>query len=155
MAKRGYAQKFLKWESVVAICYYVARLFEPKVISPTILLSGYFLFEIHRGVILIPLVIDAAIGASCAPIAYLAVKWTYRKLPDFRVKLMNWRMVLLIGAVASLFNSAMRVTLLGGTKTFSEVYEQAASVLIGDMTGLLVGLLVLVFGFRLVRRGQI
>ena len=192
---RDYAQRFLKWESAVATCYFGVLLFELKVIFPaerallaeypsivsllflphavrvlstvivgpkaffvlfpTILLFGYFLFKSYGGVISIPLIIDAVIGASCAPIAYLAVKWAYRKLPDFRFTLMNWRMVLLIGAVASLFNSAMRVILLGGTKTFSEIYEQAASVLIGDMIGLLVGLLVLVFSFRLVRRGQI
>ena len=68
---------------------------------------------------------------------------------------MNWRMVFLIGAVASLLNSVMRVTMLGGIKTHDEIQQQVISVLIGDMTGLLVGLVVLVFSFRLARRGQI
>ena len=192
---KNYAQKFLKWELVVAICYFGVFLFEIKVVFPaertllseypgvisllflphavrvlstviigpkvffvlfpTNLLSGYLLFDSYGGVISTPLIIDAATGASCAPIAYLVVKWVYRRVPDFKFTLLNWRMVLLIGAVASLLNSIMRVTLLGGTKTYSEMYHQVVSVLVGDMTGLLVGLLVLVFSFRLVRRGQI
>ena len=125
------------------------------VLFPTILFSGYFLFESYGGVISTPLIIDAATGASCAPIAYLAVKWAYRNSTNFKLTLMNWRMVFLIGAVASLLNSVMRVTLLGGIKTHDEIQQQVISVLIGDMTGLLVGLVVLVFSFRLARRGQI
>ena len=192
---RDYAQKFLIWELVVAVCYIAVLLFEMKfvfpverallsdyqgitsllflphavrvlstvivgpkaffVLFPTILFSGYFLFESYGGVISTPLIIDAATGASCAPIAYLVVKWAYRNTPDFRLTLMNWRGVLMIGAVASLLNSVMRVTLLGDTKTISEISQEVASVLIGDMTGLLVGLVVLVFSFRLARRGQI
>jgi len=83
------------------------------------------------------------------------VKWAYRNTPAFKLTLMNWRMVLLIGAVASVLNSVMRVTLLGNTKTLSEVIQEATFLLVGDMTGLMVGLVVLVFIFRLVRRGQI
>jgi hypothetical protein len=190
-----HVQKFLKWELIVAICYFIVLLFEIKVIFPTerallpnysgtasllflphavrvlstvivgpkaffalfptILLSGYFLFGSYGGMISMPLVIDAAIGASCAPIAYFAVKWAFRKVPDFKLTLLNWRMVFLIGAVASLLNTTMRVTLLGGLKTHLEVHQQVISVFIGDMTGLLFGLMVLVFSFRLMRRGQI
>jgi len=192
---RNTTQKILKWELVVAVCYFVILLIEMKfvfpvervllaehrgitsllflphavrvlstvivgpkaffVLFPTILASGYFLFESYGGVMSMPLIVDAAIGAGCAPIAYLAVKWAYRNTADFKLTLMNWRMVLLIGAVASVLNSVMRVTLLGNTKTLSEVIQEATFLLVGDMTGLMVGLVVLVFIFRLVRRGQI
>ena len=188
-------RKILRWEVIVAICYFLVLLFEievvfpierslltehpriasiiflphavrvlstviigPKVffvLFPTILMSGYFLFGSYGGVMSWPLVIDAAIGASCAPIAFLMVKRAFRKRPDFQLTLLNWRMVFLIGAVASVLNSIMRVTLLGAFKTVPHIFEGVAKFIIGDMVGLLIGLVTLVFAFRIIRRRRI
>ena len=124
------------------------------VLFPTIIVSGYFLFGSYGGLSW-PLVVDAAIGASCAPLAYLTVKWVERKRPNFKLTLRNWRMVFLIGAVASVLNSVMRVTLLGGERTAPKIVDGITKVIIGDMIGLMLGLVVLVFAFRIIRRRRI
>ena len=125
------------------------------VLFPTILISGLFLFGGYGAVMSWRLAIDAATGASCAPIALLVVKWVFRNIPDFQFTLLNWRMVFLIGAVASVLNSLMRVTLLELFNTIPYILEGLAKVVIGDLAGLMIGLVVLVFAFRIIRRQRI
>ena len=48
------------------------------VLYPTIIVSGYFLFDSYEDGGTWRLVIDAAIGAACSPLAYLLVKWINR-----------------------------------------------------------------------------
>lgn len=125
------------------------------VLFPTILIAGYFLFESYSGGPYLRLITDAAIGASCAPLAYLAVKWANRNNPAFELSLQNWRMVFVIGVTASILNSVMRVPLLGHYQGISHLFEMVAKVILGDMVGLSIGLVVMVFVFRMIRRGQI
>ena len=125
------------------------------VLFPTILVSGYFLFDSYEGGLTRLLVMDAAIGAACSPLAYLFVKWINRNTPEFQLTLLNWRTVFLIGAIASVLNSLMRVTLLNELDQLHDIVNAVAKVIIGDMAGLAIGLVALVFLFRLVRRGRI
>ncbi len=125
------------------------------VLFPTILVSGYFLFDSYEGGITRLLVMDAAIGAGCSPLAYLFVKWINRNTPGFQLTLLNWRTVFLIGAIASVLNSAMRITLLNDVNQLHDVVHGIVKVIVGDMVGLAIGLVALVFVFRLARRRPI
>lgn len=130
----------------------------PKIffaLFPTMLISGYFLFASYAAVSPYYLIMDAAIGASCSPLAYLLVKRINRNSADFELTLLNWRTVFLIGAIASIFNSVMRIVLLTNLYQLSNILEAIAKVIIGDMVGLAIGLVTLVFVFRLVRRRPI
>ncbi|OEU69942.1 MAG: hypothetical protein BA874_05800 [Desulfuromonadales bacterium C00003068] len=125
------------------------------VLFPTTLITGYFLYESYAGGLSLPLIIDAFSAAICAPIAYLVVKWVNRNNPAFELSLRNWQMVALIGVIASVANSIMRAGFLGHFESVSHVIDLVTKVIIGDMAGLAIGLLALVFTFRLIRRGQI
>ena len=125
------------------------------VLFPTMLVSGYFLFDSYAGKISYLLVMDAAIGAACSPLAYLFVKWINRNTPEFQLTLLNWRTVFLIGAIASVLNSAMRITLLNDVNQLHDVVHGIVKVIVGDMVGLAIGLVALVFVFRLARRRPI
>lgn len=125
------------------------------VLFPTILVSGYFLFDSYEGGVTQRLVMDAAIGAACSPLAYLFVKWINRNTPDFQLTLLNWRTVFLIGAIASVLNSVMRITLLNNVNQLHDAVYAIVKVIVGDMVGLAIGLVILVFVFRLARRRSI
>ena len=125
------------------------------VLFPTILVSGYFLFDSYEGGITRLLVMDAAIGAGCSPLAYLIVKWINKNTADFELTLLNWRTVFLIGAIASVLNSAMRITLLNDVIQLHDVVHGIVKVIVGDMVGLAIGLVALVFVYRLARRRPI
>lgn len=191
----GYFRFFLKWQVVVAVCYFAVLLLELKIIFPierllladvssivslvflphavrvlstviygpkvffvlfpTILISGYFLFGSYGDGGSWSLTIDAASGAGCAPLAYIAVRWANRENTTFHVDLQNWKMVFLIGAVASVLNSVLRTAFLSDANSLHEIFHTASRVIFGDMAGLLTGLIVIVFAFRFARRGQI
>ncbi len=125
------------------------------VLFPTILVSGYFLFDSYAGETSYLLIIDAAIGAGCSPLAYIIVKWANKNKVEFALTLLNWRTVFLIGAIASVLNSVMRVMLLSNLNQLQNTLEAIAKVIIGDMVGLAIGMVILVFLFRLVRRRPI
>jgi len=125
------------------------------VLFPTILVSGYFLFDSYAGNAIHLLVMDAAIGAGCSPLAYIIVKWFNRNKRGFQLTLLNWRTVFLIGIIASVLNSAMRVTILNGSSGWHDAVHAITKVIVGDMVGLAIGLVVLVFVFRLARRKPI
>ena len=125
------------------------------VLFPTILVSGYFLFDSYEGAVSLRLIMDAAIGAGCSPLAYLLVKWINRNTPGFQLTLLNWRTVFLIGAIASVLNSAMRIMLLSDVNQLHDAVHGIVRVIVGDMVGLAIGLVALVFVFRLARRRPI
>ncbi|MBL4872455.1 MAG: hypothetical protein JKY41_03460 [Rhodobacteraceae bacterium] len=125
------------------------------VLFPTILVSGYFLFDSYAGEAAYLLVMEAAIGAGGPPVAYMIVKRIRKNAEAFELTLLNWRTVFLIGALASVINSVTRVTVLGNMTQLSNILEAIAKVIVGDMVGLAIGLVSLLFVFRLVRRRPI
>jgi len=130
----------------------------PKIffaLFPTILVSGYFLFDSYAGNAIHLLVLDAAIGAGCSPVAYLIVRWFNRNKRCFQLTLLNWRTVVLIGVIASVLNSTMRLVLLNDISQLHDVVHAITKVIVGDMVGLAIGLVVLVLVFRLARRRPI
>ena len=87
--------------------------------------------------------------------AYMIVKRIRKNAEAFELTLLNWRTVFLIGALASVINSVTRVTVLGNMTQLSNILEAIAKVIVGDMVGLAIGLVSLLFVFRLVRRRPI
>ena len=125
------------------------------VLFPTILVSGYFLFDSYRTEAPYLLIMDATIGASCAPLAYMTVKWFSKNKEEFEQTLLSWRTVLLIGAIASVINSVARIILLSNLSQLPDIPAAVSRVFIGDMVGLAIGLVTLLFVFRLSRRRPI
>ena len=125
------------------------------VLFPTILVSGYFLFDSYVGEAHYLLIMDATIGAGCAPLAYLIVKWISNNTEEFELTLLNWRTVLLIGAIASVLNSVARTVLISKLSLLPDIQQAITRVFIGDMIGLAVGLVALLFAFRLALRKTI
>ena len=126
------------------------------VLLPTYLAIYYFDSTIFvRSEFSIRFVLAAIAGAGCAPVAYMLVKFVRRNNLGEELDLANWRTVLLIGAVASIINSVPKAILFGrffGGRDFAMV---AAKVFIGDLLGLMLGLILLLFIFRLINRDSL
>lgn len=122
---------------------------------PAMLLLYYSLFAAALGGLTSTIVFAAISSASCAPLSYLLITWLRRRDPENAMDPLNWRTVLLIGVVASLLNSAMRAVIYKEYYDFETLIAATTKVIMGDIVGLMVGLLILLFSLRLIKRGAI
>ena len=95
---------------------------------------------------LIPLV-----GSGCAIVAFELVKLAGMNFYMTATSISNWRPLLLIGAIASVINSAMSSLLYQGLIMPEETLLLLGNYLVGDILGLFFGLLVLMLLMRLLR----
>lgn len=90
-------------------------------------------------------------GAACAPIAYILVKAILDGRIEHSKALLNWRYVFLIGIVASAINAICLVILSMMPAEATVILAVMLRFFIGDIFGLLVGLIVLTLIFRMLR----
>lgn len=122
---------------------------------PAMLLVYYSLFAATLGGLTSTMAFAAISSAGCAPLAYLLITWVRRRDPENAMDLLNWRTVLFIGVVASLLNSAMRAVIYKKHYDLENAIAATTKIIIGDVGGLMVGLLILLFSLRLIKRGAI
>lgn len=97
------------------------------------------------------LVLVSAVGAGCGVLAYYSVKRFYAQADSFETALYNWKPVVMIGVMASVFNSIGLSLVYYGYFDLWNFPVLQFKYFVGDMLGLMVGLLLLVFMFRLIR----
>ena len=122
---------------------------------PTYLVLQLFTPGFTTGNVTPEFMLGTLIGASCAPLAYLLVDLVTRQRNTHGMNLENWRTVLVIGAVASVFNSILRGLVFGGYQDGQQFAVVMSKVFIGDLVGLTLGLVFLVFLFRIINRGRL
>ena len=95
-------------------------------------------------------VILAPVVASCsAVLAFELLKVANINLYVKYLKhALSWRVMMLIGAVASVFNSIGLTLVYQGHIDQASMYKMMTNYLIGDVLGLFLGLLILMFFFR-------
>ena len=92
------------------------------------------------------------VGTFCAPLAFILVGWIGFDVSVRNTQIVHWRSILAVGFIASIINS------LGNSLILSPYIEPAlhlstvATYLVGDTLGVFCLLLILLFGFRLVRK---
>lgn len=96
-------------------------------------------------------VIYPFIAAACAPVAYVLVKWVLHFRVDHKKALLNWRYVFLIGIVASAINSVGLALFLFDLSSVPLIAGVILRFFVGDLIGLITGLLILAYIFRLLR----
>jgi hypothetical protein len=127
-------------------------LFQERAVIPLFLvhLVTYTFFSPHGGSALtyIGLVF---VGTLCAPCAFVLVRATGIDISPKNVRVVHWRVILLVGFFASIINSIGNSFLLSPTIHPSMHLTTAATYMIGDTMGVLVVLVILLFLFRFKR----
>ena len=96
-------------------------------------------------------VVVPIVGSGCAVIAFELFKLVGINFYMTATSISNWRSLLLIGAIASVINSAMSSLLYQGLIMPEETLLLLGNYLVGDILGLFFGLLVLMLLMRLLR----
>jgi len=122
---------------------------------PTFITIRFFQGGFAIDAITSEVILGSLIGAICAPIAYLLVDLVNRQRNTRGLDLENWRTVLIIGAVASIINSILRGALFGGLDEGDHFLVVMSKVFVGDLVGLMLGLVFLVFLFRIINRSRL
>ena len=91
------------------------------------------------------------VSSGCAVIAFELFKLVGINFYMTATSISNWRPLLLIGAIASVINSAMSSLLYQGLIMPEETLLLLGNYLVGDILGLFFGLLVLMLLMRLLR----
>jgi hypothetical protein len=91
------------------------------------------------------------VSSGCAVIAFELFKLVGINFYMTATSISNWRPLLLIGAIASVINSAMSSLLYQGLIMPEETLLLLGNYLVGDILGLFFGLLVLIILMRLLR----
>jgi len=124
------------------------------VLLPAVLFEAYLLYPKTDGLFSITTIAIAVIGAACAPIAFLLLN----KIggvdvsgSDARNLRCNWRCVFAGGLIASAINSIGLTAFFFDLSDINTASLAMARFFVGDIIGLLVGLVVLTFIFRLLR----
>lgn len=91
------------------------------------------------------------LSAASAPLAYVLMERLLGERIDYRAALLNWRFVFLVGIVASMLNSVILAVLLTGLRDASEIFLVMLRTIVGDISGLFIGLVILTFVFRILR----
>ena len=138
---------------VLATAIYGARTF--LVLFPAMLLEIYLFYTPINGRLSLTALLVATIGAACAPLAYIFLKRISSGLfpgLDSSNAIFHWRYVFAAGIISSAINS------IGLTMAFFGFSDIGAAALamgrffIGDIIGLFVGLVVLTWVFRILRK---
>lgn len=91
------------------------------------------------------------VGAASAPAAYILLKTVLGERLDFSRAMLNWRYVFLIGIIASAINSIGLVSIYIMPAEIGFTLGLMLRYFVGDIFGLFVGLVVLMFTFRILR----
>lgn len=140
-----------------AVRVLATAIYGPKtflVLLPAMLLEIYLFYPPIDGSLSLTTLLVATIGAACAPIGYGVLRQIgmLKSNFNFNNSILNWRYIFLAGIIASAINS------IGLTVFFFDLTDLSAASLamlrffIGDIIGLFVGLVILTWVFRLLRK---
>ncbi len=137
---RVLAAWFLGWKSLI-----------PLIVAP--LVSSLVFAPVAGHALVAPILMSlVAAGALAAILAFEAMRLAGVNLYFGNAAGLNWRLLLLVGGIAALFDAVSRIWVYGGLLPAQLTGEVLAVVLIGDMLGLLVMMFVLMLIFRWFRR---
>lgn len=141
-----------------AVRVLATAIYGPKtflVLLPAILFETYLLYPPASGQLSLTILTLAVIGAACAPIAcIILMRISSMVISGFDTSdaIFHWRYIFVGGILASAINS------IGLTVFFFDVTDISAASLamlrffIGDIVGLFVGLVILTWVFRILRK---
>ena len=141
-----------------AVRVLATAIYGPKtfwVLLPAILFGTYLFYPLVDGLFSLTTLIVAVIGAACAPIACIILKLISGMVIsgfDTSKAIFHWRFIFAGGIIASAINS------IGLTVLFFDITDIGAASLamgrffIGDIVGLFVGLVILTWIFRILRK---
>lgn len=92
-----------------------------------------------------------AVGALSAPIAFGLFRLAGRNLYAGQSRRMNWKWLLLVGAVASIINSVGQSYVYSGLIVPEDAIAVLLTYAVGDLVGLMVSMLALMLIFRWIR----
>jgi len=92
-----------------------------------------------------------AVGAISAYVGFLIVKLIGRDQYAGPDRIMDWKWLLVVGAIASVFNSVGQIIVFSGLIVPDDLFAVLATYAIGDLVGLFVSMLVLMMVFRWLR----
>ena len=96
-----------------------------------------------------------AVGAISAYVGFVIANVFGRDLNVGRVRTMHWKWLLVVGTIASVFNSVGQIIVFSGLIVPDDVFVVLATYAIGDLVGLVVSMLVLMIVFRWIRRSSV
>ncbi len=92
-----------------------------------------------------------SVGAMSAYVSFVLIKFLGRDLFADRERVMDWKWLLIAGAVASFVNSVGQVIVFSGLIVPDDLFAVLVTYAIGDLVGLYVSMLVLMMVFRWMR----
>ena len=139
---------------VLATAIYGPRAF--WVLLPAILFTTYMFYPPVNGHVSVDVLLLAVIGAACAPIGYMALKLIgmIRSDFDYNNSILNWRYIFTAGVIASAINSIGLTAVFFGLSDIRAAALAMGRFFIGDIIGLFVGLVVLTWVFRMLRKAR-
>lgn len=126
-----------------------------KAIVPLFLgsyISNLLFTPVYVRAITDPVVLQSiAVGAVSAFFGFALVKLFWRDTKAGKRRKMDWKWLLVVGAVASVFNSVGQSIIYSGLIVPKEAFSVFATYAAGDLIGLLVTMFALLFIFRWIR----
>lgn len=93
-------------------------------------------------------ILATVVGLLCAPFSFWLLAKLGMEFREGRAPMVSWREILLAGSVASLINGAGSTYFFGGEIRFASAY------FMGDLGGLLTSMILLMLGFRWMRKAR-
>lgn len=95
--------------------------------------------------------LSIAVGAVSAFFGFALVNLFWRNIKAGKRRKMDWKWLLVVGAIASVFNSVGQSIIYSGLIVPKEAFSVFATYAAGDIIGLLVTMFALLFIFRWIR----
>jgi hypothetical protein len=92
-----------------------------------------------------------AVGAISAYVGFVIMEILGRNLYARPGRSMNWKWILVVGVIASVFNSMGQIIVFSGLIVPDDLFAVLATYAIGDFVGLFVSMFVLMIVFRWIR----
>lgn len=140
---------------VLATAIYGTKTF--FVLLPAMLLEIYLFYPPVDGSLSLTSLLVATIGAACAPLAYIILKKVNIGLfpgLDSSNSIFHWRYIFAAGTIASAINSIGLTVIFFGVNDIAAASLAAMRFFIGDIIGLFVGLVILTWVFRIMRKAR-
>jgi hypothetical protein len=92
-----------------------------------------------------------AVGAIAAYVGFVIMKFLGHNLYAGRNRTMNWKWLIIVGAIASVFNSVGQLIVFSGLIVTDDLLAVQTTYAIGDLVGLVVSMFALMIIFRWIR----
>lgn len=132
---------------VIATWLYREKAILPLLIAHLILYRAYY----WNGTDTTKNMVAVLAGSLCVFIAMQLFRFSRIDISLANMTISHWRSLILLGFVSSIFNTAGNMLALGDAMSSELHLNVVATFIIGDTLGTIVCLLILMFGFRLLR----